>query len=161
MQFGGRIAYGIQEDTVNETVYESSLISAAVPEGWMAFPGADFFRNYPDEPGDPHVIRIHKGAVDEWDQFTTPGLQINYTESGSTMTVLKNIYQDVKDLEPVAIGDAVWQGFSAVSAGVPLTVLWITEPHQIQLFIWPQMEKGSVSLEDADVQKIIGSIKIK
>ena len=146
---------------MQETVYESSLISATVPDGWMAFPGADFFRNYPDEPGDPHVIRIHKGATNEWDQLTTPGLQINYMESDRPMTVLKDIYRDVKDLAPIMIGDAVWQGFSSVSADVPLIVLWMTKPHQIQIFIWPDMEKGSILLEEADVQMIISSIKIK
>ena len=146
---------------MKETVYESSLLSVTVPDGWKAFPGADVFRNYPDEPGDPHVIRIHKGATNEWDQFTTPGLQINYMESDSRMIVLKDIYHDVKDLDSIMVGDAVWQGFSAVIADVPLIVLWITEPYQIQIFIWPNMEKGSVSLEEADVQMIISSIKIK
>lgn len=146
---------------MKETVYESSLISVTVPDGWMAFPGADFFKNYPDEPGDPHVIRIHKGATCELDQLNTPGLQINYTESDRHMTVLKDIYDDVKDLNPLMIGDIVWQGFSAVSSDVPMTVLWATEPHQIQIFIWTDMEKGSVLLEDSDVQTIIGSIKIK
>lgn len=146
---------------MKEKVYESSLISVTVPDGWMAFPGADFFKSYPDEPGDPHVVRIHKGATCELDQLNTPGLQINYTESDSHMTVLKDIYNDVKDLNPVMLGDIVWQGFSAVSLDVPLTVLWAKEPHQIQIFILTDMEKGSVLLEDTDVQTIISSIKIK
>ena len=146
---------------MSETVYESSLMSATVPDGWMAFPGADFFQNYPDEPGDPHVIRMHKGATTDWDQFTTPGLQMNYMESDRLMTVPKDVYHDVKDLDPIVIGDTVWQGFSAVSADVPLIVLWTTKPHQIQIVIWPNMEKGTVSLEEADVQMIIRSIKIK
>lgn len=146
---------------MKESVYESSLISAAVPEGWKAFPGADFFKNYPEEPGDPHVIRIHKGALDDFDQFLTPGIQINYTENGRMMLIVKDVYQDVRDLAPIIIGDTAWQGFSAVSAGYPLIVLWVTHPHQIQVFIWPEMEKGSVSLEDDDVRMIIGSISVK
>ena len=45
---------------VKGEVYETSLISVLVPEGWMAFPSADIFDEYPDEPGDPHGVRIHK-----------------------------------------------------------------------------------------------------
>lgn len=107
------------------------------------------------------MIRIHKGAAGEMDQFKTQGLQINYTESDRPMTVLKDFYHDVKDLDPIMIGDAVWQGILAVNANVPLIVLWITKPHQIQIFLWPNMERGSVSLEEADVQMIISSIKTK
>ena len=107
------------------------------------------------------MVRIHKGATCELDQLNTPGLQINYTESDSHMTVLKDVYNDVKDLNPVMLGNIVWQGFSAVSLDVPLTVLWAKEPHQIQIFILTDMEKGSVLLEDTDVQTIISSIKIK
>lgn len=144
-----------------DTVYESSLISVTVPEGWRAFPGADIFHEYPGEPGNPHMVRIHKGAADEWDQLTTPGVQINYTEDGSRMVVPKDVYREVNDLDPTVIGDTVWQGFSAVSAGVPLIILWMTRPYRIQICLWPEMEKGSVSLEDADVKTIIGSIRIK
>ena len=87
---------------------------------WVeGFSGADFFGDYPDEPWDPHVIRIHKGAAGEMDQFKTQGLQINYTESDRPMTVLKDFYHDVKDLDPIMIGDAVWQGILAVNANVP------------------------------------------
>ena len=107
------------------------------------------------------MIRIHKGAAGEMAQFKTQGLQINYTESDRPMTVLKDFYHDVKDLDPIMIGDAVWQGILAVNANVPLIVLWITKPHQIQIFLYPNMERGSVSLEEADVQMIISSIKTK
>ena len=107
------------------------------------------------------MIRIHKGAAGEMDQFKTQGLQINYTESDRPMTVLKDFYHDVKDLDPIMIGDAVWPGILAVNANVPLIVLWITKPHQIQIFLYPNMERESVSFEEADVQMIISSIKTK
>ena len=93
------------------------------------------------------MIRIHKGAAGEMDQFKTQGLQINYTESDRPMTVLKDFYHDVKH--------------SGRKCQCSSIVLWITKPHQIQIFLYPNMERGSVSLEEADVQMIISSIKTK
>lgn len=80
---------------------------------------------------------------------------------GNRTVVPKDVYREVNDLEPTVIGDTVWQGFSAVSAGVPLIVLWMTRPCRIRICFWPDMGKGSVSLEDADVRTVIGSIRIK
>ncbi len=46
-------------------------------------------------------------------------------------------------------------------AGVPLIVLWMTRLYRIRICFWPDMGKGYVSLEDADVRTVIGSIRIK
>ena len=60
----------------------------------MAFHKADFFEEYPDEPGDPHGLRIHKGAKEELDQLSTPGIQVDYypedTELYRLMTTKPN-----------------------------------------------------------------------
>ena len=145
---------------VKGEVYETSLISVLVPEGWMAFPSADIFDEYPDEPGDPHGVRIHKGAKNEWSQFTTPGIQIEYTPADKQLMVLKDFYEDAEDLEPLTTGDYTWQGFSATSLSTKLLVLWVTEPYQIQISIFPEMGKKPITLQDADVQAILMSIKV-
>ena len=85
---------------------------------------------------------------------TSYNFSLTFSEGNRTV-VPKDVYREVNDLEPVR------QGFSAVSAGVPLIVLWMTRPYRIRICLWPDMGKGYVSLEDADVRTVIGSIRIK
>ena len=91
---------------------------------------------------------------------TSYNFSLTFSEGNRTV-VPKDVYREVNDLEPTVIGDTVRQGFSAVSAGVPLIVLWMTRPYRIRICLWPDMGKGYVSLEDADVRTVIGSIRIK
>lgn len=91
---------------------------------------------------------------------TSYNFSLTFSEGNRTV-VPKDVYREVNDLEPTVIGDTVRQGFSAVSAVVPLIVLWMTRPYRIRICLWPGMEKGYVSLEDADVRTVIGSIRIK
>lgn len=91
---------------------------------------------------------------------TSYNFSLTFSEGNRTV-VPKDVYREVNDLEPTVIGDTVRQGFSAVSAGVPLIVLWMTRLYRIRICLWPDMGKGSVSLKDADVRTVIGSIRIK
>ncbi len=141
--------------------YETSLISALCPEGWMAFHKADFFEEYPDEPGDPHGLRIHKGAKEELDQLSTPGIQVDYYPEDTEMYDSKEFYEDAKELEPFTTGDYTWEGFSATSAGMKLMVLTVREPYQLEVTIFPELGDQTISLDDADVQAILSSITVK
>lgn len=141
--------------------YETSLLSVLVPEGWMAFPKADVFEDYPDEPGDPSGLLIYKDAKDDFDIFTKPGITIDYYTPDKTMVSPKSYYADAKDLEPITTGEYTWEGFTATSLDKPLAVLSMTEPYQIQVSVWTEMDDGKISLEDADLQAILASIKIK
>lgn len=148
------------EEIKGET-YETSLISVLIPDGWMAFPKSDFFEEYPDEPGDPSGLMIYKDAKDDWDQFTKPGLTIEYYTPDISLVVLKDYYNDVKDLEDMTIGGCKWQGFTATSMEKPVAVVWTTEPNQIMVTCWLQADEGSISVDDADVQAILASITVK
>ncbi len=142
-------------------IYETSMMSVLIPDGWMAFPKSDIFEEYPDEPGNPSGLLIYKGAKEEWDQFTKPGLTINYYTPDTTLVILKDYYDDVKDLKDMTIGGRTWQGFTATSLDTPVAVVWTTEPDQIEVNCWLQTDEGSISVDDADVQAILASITIK
>ena len=152
---------GTEVAEIKGETYETSLLSVLVPEGWMAFPKADIFEEYPDEPGDPSGLLIYKGAQDDLDAFTKPGITIDYYPPEKTMVSPKSYYDDAKDLDPITTGEYTWEGFTATSLDKPLTVLSVTEPYQIQVSVWTDVDDGHISLEDADLQAILASLKIK
>lgn len=147
---------------VKGETYETSLMTFLVPDGWTAFPKADFFEQYPDEPGDPHGLRMHKGAKDEFDQFSTPGIQIDYFETETEMYDVKQLYEDAEDIEPFTTGDYTWEGFTATTADTDLIVIHAKEPHKINVNIFPSLgDKEKITLKDADVQAILSNIVVK
>ena len=159
---GGGDSGSTSSKKVTGEPFETSLMSALTPSGWMAFPKADYFGDYPDEPGDPHGIRLHKGAKEEFDQFTTPGIQIDYFEDGTEMYDTKLWYEDIEEMDPITTGDYTWEAFSTESEDTDIIVLSTTEPKQIQVTIFPTLgDKAKISLKDADVQAILSSIAIK
>lgn len=149
-----------EAEQVKGEVYETSVMSVLVPDGWMVFPKADIFEEYPDEPGNPNGMQIYKGAEDEIDAFTKPGLTIDYYNSDTTMVSPKSYYSDAEDITPFTTGDYTWEGFTATSLDKPLTVLISNDP-QIQVSVWTDNDDGTISVDDADVQAILSSITIK
>lgn len=141
--------------------FDGGNISALVPEGWMGFHGTDYFDEY-EEGYDPNLIQIAKGAESDWDLFTTPYVMISYFGSDNPMMEpMKDLYEETADIEPVTIGDYTWKGFTGKSIGTPIAILWTGEEESDQIQVTICLENGDkISLEDADVQAIIASIKI-
>lgn len=153
---------GSQEITVPGDQFDAGNVSALCPEGWMAFPISDLFDEYPGNT-DPNGIRIHKGASNDMEQLSTPGIQINYYGPGSAMSLPnREFYENPQTIEPMEIGQYSWRGFSGFNGGIPMTVLWAESgEHQFQVIITTAMEGKTIALEDAEVQAIIQSIKPK
>lgn len=135
------------EKTQND-VYQTDLLSVEVPKGWKALP-------QPDKVDSAH---IYKGDKDAYD---SPAVVIYYCDQDTEMLSPRGLYPDAEDLAPVKIGDYTWEGFTAISAGYPITVLSVKEPHQLQVQLFNEVDGQKISLEDDDVQAIIRSISIK
>lgn len=142
------------------TVKNTGVFSVTVPDGWTAHDVKDVF----SETGeiDATTIQIGKGTKSEMDLFTYPYLQVKYYEP--TTTVLKDIqdwYENVNELEPLALGAYTWTGFEGDSAGYHWTVLFAGEQGEPQFQV--SLSGGTeidttASIADEDVQAMIASI---
>ena len=152
---------GANPASIKGETFDGGNISALVPDGWMGFHGVDYFEEY-EEGYNPNVIQIAKGAESEWDVLFTPYIMINYyAPDNPMMEPMKELYEDVSDLEPVTIGDYTWNGFTGTSIDTPIAVLWTGEQGSGQILVTLCLENGDkISLKDADVQAIIASIQI-
>lgn len=148
--------------SVKGTTFDNGLFEVFVPDGWMAFHGADFFDEY-EEGYDPHVVNIGKGVKEESELFNKPMANISYSgEDYPLMIPTKDLYEDSKDIKDIEAGDYTWKGFTANSLGYPITVLY-TEFDDKQIVVNITLENGDskVSLEDADVLAILEGINPK
>lgn len=137
---------GTTKKSKNE-VYETELLSVEVPKGWKALPQTD----------KADSAYIYKGD----NAYDSPSVSITYRDPDTEMLSPKGMYSDAEDMDPVKIGDYTWEGFTATSAGSPITILSVKEPHQLQVDIFNEVGDQKISLEDDDVQLIIRSITIK
>jgi len=145
------------------STHSAENISALVPEGWKAFPF------YSGGKESPNTFSIHKGALTTMDQWYTPGVQVQLFPDGSGFgsNTQKDMYPDVSDLTPQGLGDYTWEGFTGLAKdnkgefSRPFALLWTDAgSDKIQVTVWLKMEEISISLDDAEVQEIISSIKL-
>lgn len=151
---------GGSKEVKGET-YDAGEMNALVPTGWKAFPVEDVFA---DEAGKtvPDKLNICKGGKENLDLLDHPYVGIAYFGPDTELMKLStDYYNNVVELEPLKIGDATWNGFSADNDGTKFTVVWTGEPDgdQFQATIWTDTENGTISVNDADVQAILASVK--
>jgi len=141
--------------------YDAGNVSVLCPRGWMAFPAADSLDEY-SGLNDPNSLHLHKGARDDSDLIRTPGIEVTRFPGDVTMVVPgKDLYQNSADLPPQSLGGRTWQGFSAVSFGAPMVLLWTRDGGgQLQAVLWTNMGGTAIALADADVQAILASIEV-
>ncbi|MCL2727553.1 MAG: hypothetical protein FWD56_04130 [Bacteroidales bacterium] len=138
--------------------YSTELMSVLVPNGWKAFP---YYKSGGTDPL-PNTVGIHKGAKTMFEQMSTPGIVINYYEEAKyVMKPNKDWYEDVVEMKPFALGNYEWEGFTGVSYGNPVAIIWTTNGVEMfQLNIFLKMYDKEIAYEDADVQAIIASVSI-
>ena len=163
---GGKGGGGGDPSKVTGETYDAGNVSALVPKGWKAYPSIDPFKvGSGEDDKDPNGVSIHKGAKSDFDIMSTPGVKITYfpdtVDIGIDMA--KGFYDDVKDLDkPLTVGDKTWKGFYAKTGDYPILVLYIDDqPQKYQLLLWLENSGKKISIEDAEVLAIIGSIKGK
>jgi len=141
---------------VKGETYSAGNISATVPEGWQAFPF------YSGGEESPNTFAVHKGALNAMDMRYTPGVQIQLFPDGDGFgtDLMKAMYENVSDLAPQTLGGFTWEGFTGVSGDIPTALMWTDAgDDNILVAVWLEMEDVTISLDDADVQAIIASIK--
>lgn len=137
----------------------ASTLAANCPDGWLAFAPhllAD------DVEEIPPALEFRKGATTEDDRFDCPGMTIYYDEDRGALTMpTQLVFGDVVEIAPMEIGGRTWHGVTG-------TWLWeeVAELHTqdntnkpITILLRLSMSGASISLEDADVLEIIGSIR--
>lgn len=153
---------GTDSGEISGETFDAGNVNVMVPGGWKAFPVSDVFSEE-ENATDPNAIQIAKGAESEWDLFSKPYLDIDFydAETSGLITPDKEWYDNAVDISPVTTGDLTWEGFTAVSFEVPMTIIWTTdsEGNQYQVTVWTEMSDGTISLDDADVQAILASLK--
>ena len=111
-----------------------------VPEGWMG--NALTTKNQ---------YHIYKGAKQESDMWSSPCVQITYLQ-GNTDDGMRSIgmmYEDVKELDPITIGNYK-----------PVTYLYSVEAGPFGVAVYTEVNGKTISLEDADFQAIMASLKV-
>jgi hypothetical protein len=150
------------EEKGESSVYDVGHFSASVPAGWKAFPIKDLLGENPDAPK-PDLLQIAKDAESEMDLFTNPYIKFAYFSKDITMVKMsKDYYPEGADIEPIKAGPYTWEGFRATVNENTLIVLYAVEEAtgaQFQAEIWQKVGDKEISLTDADVLEILGSVK--
>ena len=146
--------------------HSTGAFSVSVPKGWEVMP----FYHMGTEDVDQKTVAVHKGSAMEFRSMFVPGMQIQI-HSGSGFSAERNVsfYQDVKEMQPVKLGNYTWKGYTALASGLsgvtydrPFVYMW-TEAGNDKNFvvaIWTEATGGKISLDDADVKAIISSITL-
>ncbi|MBR6825748.1 MAG: hypothetical protein IKM59_04290 [Oscillospiraceae bacterium] len=140
--------------------FNAGNFSALVPEGWMEVVVKDMWADDPNAV-DPDKLQIIKDGTSEFDILTKAYVQIDYYGPETDMMAPSSEwYEGAADLEPVVAGGYTWKGFSAVSGGNPMTVLYTGEAGgpQFQATLWSN-GSSTISATDADVLAILESVK--
>ena len=150
---------GSDPSAISGEVFNTGSFTALVPTGWKAFALDDIWS---EDPGvtDPTKLQIVKDGTSEFDVLTKAYIQIDYFGPEKDMLVpASDWYEEVTELEPVVIGELTWNGFSAVSGGNPMTLLYAGEAGepQYQAVLWCR-DENIISATDADVIAILESL---
>ena len=155
------VGCGDSMQSVKGETFDGGNIEVFVPEGWKAYHGPDVFGDY-EEGYDPNVVNIGKGVENELELFSKPMVNIHYSGDKSLIMPSKEMYEDGKDIADIKTGDYTWKGFTGVSMGYPIAILFTEfNDNQIQASITLENGDIKISLEDADVLALLEGIKIK
>ena len=141
-------------------LYDTGSFQVEVAAAWTAFPVSDLFSEEEDAI-DPTALSICKDATSDWSTLTNPNLRIDYYGPDTAMMQPDSSwYDDAADLEPIELDNYTWNGFTAVSMDYPMAILWAEDgDHQFQVSVWLEMDNGAITLEDADLLAMLGSIR--
>lgn len=149
------------EEVKGET-HDTGAFTALIPEGWLAIPVKDVWAEDSDTI-DPDALQIVKGGQSEWDLFSKPYIQINHYGPDTEMVEpWKDLYDGVEDLADFTAGSLTWKGFACKDLlGGDMIVLWTANDaadHQYSLTVVPKTDDGEITLQDADVLALLGSL---
>ena len=125
-----------------------------VPENWKAFLGID-----PEGNATQKKLHIYKNAESELDIFHKAGITICYYEDAGQYLLIREIYDDVKDISPFELGNYCWSGYTCRSFGYPYIMLETSDKtDRVLVMILTENGENKISFSDSDVQMIMKSI---
>ncbi len=142
-------------------VIDAGEVKALLPEGWMNVPATDVFN---DNAAKTNELKFYKGAKSDQDQFSCPYVQIDYYGENHTSMDVKDLYDNVKDVEDVVAGSYTFTGYTGeMVEGYTNAILWLKDnPDIMQVTLNLTSTKNgvkSIELTDADLIAILSSIE--
>lgn len=135
-------------------IFECGKLRVSVPDSWMAFCGTDSGGKIT-----PKKVHIYKGISLETDIFTHAGITVCFFDKEDYYLSPKHFYDNVADIEPFTLGAYTWSGYTCTSLGYPYTMLDSERDGRIlQVMLLMKNGEYEISLEDADVRRIIESL---
>ena len=135
-------------------VFSNEFLQVIVPENWKAFLGIDA-----EGKTTQKKLHIYKNAESELDIFHKAGITICYYEDAGQYLLIKDLYDDIKDIAPFELGNYCWSGYTCRSFGYPYIMLESSEKtDRVLLMILTENGENKISFSDSDVQEIIKSI---
>ena len=147
--------------------FDVGTFTVAVPNGWTAFPQSDLFADKDADgnyPADPDAIVIAKGATDEFSALTAPSVRIYYSSPETTVMDMKDMYEDVKDIEGVKINGVDCPAYSGDSLGYVYQMITYntdTGRYDISILVSSDGKDNGIKWDDPDVMTIMESITKK
>lgn len=136
-------------------------ISVLCPDGWKSFSIPDYISSV-ENAKNPNGLELRKGTEGEGYQYLMPGLELQYYEHGLGGDEPTNNYEGKSESwGPIELGGRTWQGFIGLDAGKAF--IWAKGASEYSLVTMRfelEAEGVEISLDDADVQAIIASLKL-
>lgn len=151
-------------DGIQGILSGTASFQVLVPPGWSALPVKDVFAEDPDAVKENCLFLI-KGGETEQDLHSKLYVQIQYYGPGVTLPdPAMDTYQNIQAIEPVTLGEYIWQGFIAEDlqgrAVLGKAALLWTDRTEGNFLVSCYLERGRecISLEDPEVQYILASL---
>ncbi len=138
------------------SIFDSGRFSVTVPDGWMAFCGTDSGGKVT-----PKKVHIYKGISLQTDIFTHVGITVCFFGNEDYYLSPRHFYENIVDMEPLAIGTYIWNCYTCTSLDYPYTMLDASKDGGVfQVMILMKNGAHEISLDDTDVRLIIESLAI-
>lgn len=139
---------------MNNEIFDNGIFRVLVPSGWKLFYGIDSECRITQKK-----VHIFKDARLETDIFTHVGITVCFFGRQDYYISPKFFYDNVVDMEEFTLGSYTWVGYTCSSIGYPYTMLEARSDGCVfQVMILMKNGEYEISLEDADVQIILGSL---
>ena len=134
--------------------YDNGTISVFVPNGWKAFNGID-----PEGNETPKKVFVYQGIHAQTDVFTHAGVCICFYGEDDSFFTTRDLYSDIREIEPFMLGRHRWNGYTCTSLGYPYLMLESAgAPDTLLVMILIENGEHRISFDDPDVQRIMESI---
>ena len=146
--------------------YNVGDFTVFVPEGWTAIPVPDRDDSSKILTNDIQLAKdaVYNEASNTWN--TDDGVSFYVTllpqEDFDRAPERKDYYAKdfaVEDMEDLTIGALTWHGFLVRPIGAPVYMMWAAKSDGVGGYYTSISTAYDMSLEDADIQAILGSLK--